>query len=118
MLGGRREQGGEHVGRGELVEMADLQRGFGIGAEALAKVLGAQQSWQGWPGLGLPWEGREGFCVCWEWEKRGKKSLPSLRPLLGCLCGLGRGQQNQRMLCGMLGYPYGPAAGPVTTQPP
>lgn len=47
ILGGRREQGGKHVDREELVEMADLQREFGSGAEALPKVLGAWRNWQG-----------------------------------------------------------------------
>lgn len=96
VLGGGREQGGERVGRGELVEMADLQRGFGSGAEALPKALGAQRSWQGCRG-GLGWacpgKGEWGFVFVGS-GRRGGKSLPSLRPLPGCLCGLGRGQQN------------------------
>lgn len=91
-LGGRREQGGNHVDREELVEMADLQREFGNGAEALPKALGAWWNWQGCRG-GWGWaclgKGDDSFmfigCV------RRSVSLPSD---LSWLHGLGKGQQD------------------------
>lgn len=86
VLGGRREQGGEFMGGGELVEMSDLQRGFGSGMELCPKCRGpgGADRAAGMAGAGLALGRERGFCVPWEQEKGGKSLfLPSDLSLAG-----------------------------------
>lgn len=74
---------------------ADLQRGFGSGAETLPNVSGVEVSWQdckGGQGWACPEKERGVLCLL-RVEEGERKFLPFLRSLPVRLCGLGGEQQ-------------------------